>query len=221
MSACDVKCQHTRGTCSKTPTFVYSGTSWSCPRFRPPTHLTPTMGWYRDASRPRRGTPIPSPPQPGSPHSRSPGSNRVRDFRQTQRRHLREHLVGGCSRKGLPGPTRRGWAPFYPPWRLISRGPQGFRGPHGLMAAQQCWRPDTRAAVEHRPADVVSQPLVVEHELARRLRAWAQGVSRKEATAAANSFQWSITKVRCPPLSSTSVLPAMPHSSAVSAAATM
>jgi hypothetical protein len=33
----------------------------------------------------------------------------------------------------------------------------------------QCWRPDARLAVEHRPADVVPQPLVVEYELADRL----------------------------------------------------
>jgi hypothetical protein len=34
----------------------------------------------------------------------------------------------------------------------------------------QFWRPDGRLAVEHRPADVVPQPLVVEYELANRLR---------------------------------------------------
>src|ERR1700682_3807855 len=34
----------------------------------------------------------------------------------------------------------------------------------------QCWRPDALSAVEHRPADVVPQPLVVEYELADRLR---------------------------------------------------
>src|SRR2546426_3707976 len=34
----------------------------------------------------------------------------------------------------------------------------------------QCWRPDALLAVEHRPADVVPQPLVVEYELADRLR---------------------------------------------------
>lgn len=34
----------------------------------------------------------------------------------------------------------------------------------------QCWRPDALSAVEHRPADVVPQPLVVEDELANRLR---------------------------------------------------
>src|SRR5258708_17825333 len=34
----------------------------------------------------------------------------------------------------------------------------------------QCWRPDALSAVEHRPADVVPQPLVVEYELANRLR---------------------------------------------------
>src|SRR5579859_4350353 len=34
----------------------------------------------------------------------------------------------------------------------------------------QCWRPDALSAVEHRPADVVPQPLVVEYDLANRLR---------------------------------------------------
>src|SRR3989440_10216342 len=34
----------------------------------------------------------------------------------------------------------------------------------------QCWHPDALSAVEHRPADVVPQPLVVEYELANRLR---------------------------------------------------
>src|SRR5919202_287785 len=34
----------------------------------------------------------------------------------------------------------------------------------------QCWRPDALSAVEHRPADVVPQPLIVEYELANRLR---------------------------------------------------
>src|SRR5438445_352343 len=34
----------------------------------------------------------------------------------------------------------------------------------------QCWRPEALLAVEHRPADVVPQPLVVEYELADRLR---------------------------------------------------
>src|SRR5258708_11989045 len=34
----------------------------------------------------------------------------------------------------------------------------------------QCWRPDALSAVEHRPADVVPQLLVVEYELANRLR---------------------------------------------------
>src|SRR5918911_1900235 len=34
----------------------------------------------------------------------------------------------------------------------------------------QCWRPDARSAVEHRPADGVPHPLVVEDELANRLR---------------------------------------------------
>ena len=33
-----------------------------------------------------------------------------------------------------------------------------------------CWRPDALSAVEHRPADVVPQPLVVQHEFANRLR---------------------------------------------------
>ncbi len=34
----------------------------------------------------------------------------------------------------------------------------------------QCWRPDALSAGEHKPADVVPQPLVVEYELANRLR---------------------------------------------------
>src|SRR5215213_2736012 len=34
----------------------------------------------------------------------------------------------------------------------------------------QRWRPEALSAVEHRPADVVPQPLVVEYELANRLR---------------------------------------------------
>src|SRR5438034_10346827 len=34
----------------------------------------------------------------------------------------------------------------------------------------QCWRPDAQSAVEYRPADVVPQPLVVEYELANRVR---------------------------------------------------
>src|ERR1700736_4389191 len=34
----------------------------------------------------------------------------------------------------------------------------------------RCWRPDALSAVEHRPADVVPQPLVVEYEIANRLR---------------------------------------------------
>ena len=34
----------------------------------------------------------------------------------------------------------------------------------------QCWRSDTLSAVEHRPADVVPQSLVVEYEVANRLR---------------------------------------------------
>ena len=37
-------------------------------------------------------------------------------------------------------------------------------------ACGRCWRPDARSALEHRPADVVPQPLVVEDELANRLR---------------------------------------------------
>ena len=42
---------------------------------------------------------------------------------------------------------------------------------HALMRLlRQFWRPDGRLAVEHRPADVVPQPLVVEYELADRLR---------------------------------------------------
>src|SRR5258706_14028989 len=40
--------------------------------------------------------------------------------------------------------------------------------PHG---PERCaTRPDALSAVEHRPADVVPQPLIVEHELANRLR---------------------------------------------------
>jgi hypothetical protein len=35
---------------------------------------------------------------------------------------------------------------------------------------ERCWRTDARSAVEHRPADVVSQPLVVKYELANRPR---------------------------------------------------
>jgi hypothetical protein len=35
---------------------------------------------------------------------------------------------------------------------------------------EKCWRPDALSAVEHRPADVVPQPLVVEYEIADRLR---------------------------------------------------
>src|SRR3989441_13217959 len=34
----------------------------------------------------------------------------------------------------------------------------------------QCWRPEALSAVEHRPADFVPQPLVIEYELANRLR---------------------------------------------------
>ena len=34
----------------------------------------------------------------------------------------------------------------------------------------QCWRPDALSAVEHRPADVVPQQLVVEYELTNSLR---------------------------------------------------
>src|SRR5438132_10329841 len=45
--------------------------------------------------------------------------------------------------------------------RLARRQP----GPVG-----QCRRPDALLAVEHRPADVVPQPLVVEYKLADRLR---------------------------------------------------
>src|SRR3981081_745959 len=36
--------------------------------------------------------------------------------------------------------------------------------------AMQCRRPDAHLAVEHRPTDVVPQPLVVEYKLADRLR---------------------------------------------------
>ena len=38
----------------------------------------------------------------------------------------------------------------------------------GLVSRR--WRPDARSAVEHRPADVISQPLIVNYELANRLR---------------------------------------------------
>jgi len=38
------------------------------------------------------------------------------------------------------------------------------------MLVGQCRRPDARSAVEHRPADVVPQPLVVVYERANRLR---------------------------------------------------
>ena len=38
------------------------------------------------------------------------------------------------------------------------------------MLAGQCRRPDGLSAVEHKPADVVPQPLIVEYELANRLR---------------------------------------------------
>src|SRR6266480_5616930 len=34
----------------------------------------------------------------------------------------------------------------------------------------ECWHPNALSAVEHRPADVVPQPLVVEYELANRVR---------------------------------------------------
>ena len=37
-------------------------------------------------------------------------------------------------------------------------------------ACRACWRPDALSAGEHKPADVVPQPLVVEYELANRLR---------------------------------------------------
>jgi hypothetical protein len=37
-------------------------------------------------------------------------------------------------------------------------------------ACERRWRPDARSAVKHRPADVVPQPLVIEHQLANRLR---------------------------------------------------
>ena len=39
-----------------------------------------------------------------------------------------------------------------------------------VTLVRQCQRPNALSAVEHRPANVVSQPLVVEHELANRLR---------------------------------------------------
>ena len=45
----------------------------------------------------------------------------------------------------------------------------GSRRPLDALVGQ-CWRPDALSAVEHRPADVVPQPLVVEYELANRLR---------------------------------------------------
>ena len=37
-------------------------------------------------------------------------------------------------------------------------------------SAGRRWRPDALSAVEHRPADVIAQPLVVEYERANRLR---------------------------------------------------
>jgi|GEM_PF-6754497 len=39
-----------------------------------------------------------------------------------------------------------------------------------VTLVRQCQSPNALSAVEHRPANVVSQPLVVEHELANRLR---------------------------------------------------
>src|ERR1700730_8378697 len=45
-----------------------------------------------------------------------------------------------------------------------------WRGDADGPAGQRCSRPGARSAVKHRPADVVPQPLVVEYELANRLR---------------------------------------------------
>ncbi len=50
------------------------------------------------------------------------------------------------------------------------RSPQTFSSLRGSTPAPQSWRRDALSAVEHRPADVVPQPLVVEYELANRLR---------------------------------------------------
>jgi hypothetical protein len=43
---------------------------------------------------------------------------------------------------------------------------------HGIRwtGLGQCWRPDARSAVKHRPADLVPQPLVVKYELTDRHR---------------------------------------------------
>jgi hypothetical protein len=50
------------------------------------------------------------------------------------------------------------------------RGPQDSRTTWINEQGADHWRPDARSAVEHQPADVVPQPLVVEHELANSLR---------------------------------------------------
>src|SRR6266571_528297 len=50
------------------------------------------------------------------------------------------------------------------------RSRQTFSSLGGSTPAPQSWRRDALSAVEHRPADVVPQPLVVEYELADRLR---------------------------------------------------
>ena len=60
-------------------------------------------------------------------------------------------------------------------------------------ACWQCWRPDARSAVEHRPADVVPQPLVVEYELANRLRELVALPPALESPCALALFFWVIT----------------------------
>src|SRR6266571_4302210 len=50
------------------------------------------------------------------------------------------------------------------------RSRQTFSSLGGSTPAPQSWRRDALSTVEHRPADVVPQPLVVEYELANRLR---------------------------------------------------
>src|SRR6266704_4791132 len=56
--------------------------------------------------------------------------------------------------------------------RLLAAARHAIGSAHARTDALvgQFWRPDGRLAVEHRPADVVPQMLVVEYELADRLR---------------------------------------------------
>src|SRR2546421_5662033 len=56
--------------------------------------------------------------------------------------------------------------------RLLAAARHAIGSAHARTDALvgQFWRPDGRLAVEHRPADVVPQLLVVEYELANRLR---------------------------------------------------